>query len=405
MSIGALNIDDDRPTDSGPAGPALSVFQVMPREMYFGASRASSIDLCVRDLVSASRFRTGTKIFAEAVEDHFPGFDIDPLPSPRRGATAARAAHIARAARRERPDMIIVQQHLPTAAAIAAQVPDAKVVLQTHNFQKSYDAESSLWTRIRRAGRRRRYARLAGIIHVSRACAQRFKAAWPEIVAPSCVINNGLDFGLWHPAPHRSAEILCVGRCAPEKGVLEAAQALAALLPRFPDWKARFILSQMDVHPDYSAEVRRILSSLGSQAEIGVQRPFAEVKAAYERAAIAIVPSKWTEPFGRTALEAHAGGGALISSGTGGLAEISGETALMLPSVTPDAIARGVETLIKDPGLRERLAREGAARVRNHFDIKRQAMRLDEFCCSLVYGNVANLVTPAMANGRPDKCG
>ena len=85
----------------------------------------------------------------------------------------------------------------------------------------------------------------------------------------------------------------------------------------------------------------------------------------------------------RTALEAHAGGAALISSGTGGLAEISGDAALMLPEVTPDAIASAIAMLIVDQPLRESLAHKGAAHARAHLGIEAQAARLDAFYATI----------------------
>lgn len=362
----------------------LSIFLVMPRQMYFGAARATSIDLCVRDLLAASRFCSTTTVFAERIDAPFPGFNIEPLPSVNYAATRARANHVAEMARRKRPDIIIVQQHLPTAAAIARRLPGAKVVLQTHNFQKSYRAGGDPLQMIRRNTRKNRYLQLAGIIHVSRACQEHFLAAWPDITVPDCVVNNGLDFDDWRPSPSRVKEVLFVGRAAPEKGVLEAAQGLAQILPRFPDWHARFILSDIDRHPDYFRQITATLSGLPSQATIDVQQPFAVVKAAVEQAAIALVPSKWDEPFGRTALEAHAGGAALVSSGTGGLAEISGETAVILPEVTGEAIARASELLMMNEFLRGRLAHEGWQRIRNFFDARTQAATLDEFCEQMI---------------------
>ena len=386
MHYNASQIGKDGCNCDGAMSAGLSVFQVMPREMYFGVSRATSIDLCVRDLVMASRFRAATKIFAEAGGEPFTGFTVDRLPQARYAATTVRAKHVARVAHRERPDVIIVQQHLPTAAAIARLLPQVKVILHRHNFPKSYDIGNTLRVLIRRAVGKRRYARLAGFIHVSQACADAFTQAWPDVAAPSCVVNNGLDFDAWQPAPDRTKEILCVSRCDPEKGILEAAQGLAVLLPKFPEWQARFILSATDVYPEYFQRVQATLSGLGAQAAVEVQRPFAEVKAAVERAAIALVPSKWIEPFGRAALEAHAGGAAVISSGTGGLAEVSGETALMLPTVTADAIAAAIETLIRDEALRERLAQKGMERARGRFDIRTQAARLDAFCHAVARG-------------------
>jgi glycosyltransferase involved in cell wall biosynthesis len=369
-------------------GRALSILMIMPRQMYFGPLRATSIDLCVRDLVSASRYRSTTKIFAEDIQEPFPGFVMESLPSARYAATFLRANFVANIARKLQPDVILVQQHLPTAAAIAHRLPQQKIVLQTHNFQKSFRKGSNMLQAMRRSAKKHLYNQLSGIIHVSRACEESFAEGWPDIRLPACVVNNGLDFSEWRPSPSRLKEVIVVGRAAPEKGILEAACAVRSLLPRFPGWRARFILSDIDRHHDYFQQVQKALSGLDAQIDIETQQPFADVKAAFEQAAIAIVPSKWDEPFGRTALEAHAGGASLISSGTGGLAEISGDAAMILPEVTGDAIVVALEELIREETLRQRLADAGALRVRTRFDIKAQAARLDCFLEHVsTYGN------------------
>jgi glycosyltransferase involved in cell wall biosynthesis len=365
----------------------LSIFQVMPREMYFGPSRATSIDLCVRDLVEHSRYRHSTTIFAETAPDAFGGFHIEALPKAGRATTFTRANLVARAIRHQMPDLVVVQQHLPTAAAIARRVPGAKVVLYTHSFQKSYSGGASLLRPLRRAARAGRYSRLAGIVHVSQSCKDAFAQGWPSLRLPSHVIHNGLDFTGWRPAGERAREVLVVGRCAPEKGILEAAQGLAAVLPRYPNWRTRFILSATEKYPDYAGQVARVLSELGRQAALETQRPFEEIKAANERAAIAIVPSHVGESFGRTALEAHGGGAALISSGSGALPEVSGDAALLLPEVTPTAIADAVETLIRGEAMRCDLAQRGARRVRDRFDIRFLAARFDDLCLALALGH------------------
>jgi glycosyltransferase involved in cell wall biosynthesis len=365
----------------------LSIFQVMPRAMYFGPSRATSIDLCVRDLITHSRYRHGTTVFAEDTPDVFEDVNLEPLPTAGRAVTFTRSRHVARAIRRAKPDLVIVQQHLPTAAAIARRVPEAKVILFTHSFQKSYADGLPLLRPLQRAARRKRYARLSAILHVSQSCKQAFAEGWPSLHLPSHVIHNGLDFQAWRPAIERAREVLVVGRCAPEKGILEAAHGLAVVLPRYPNWRARFMLAAAECHPDYAGSVMRVLSELGRQAVVETQRPFAEVKAANERAAIAIVPSHVRESFGRTALEAHAGGAALISSGAGALPEVSGDAALTLPAVTPAAIAEAAETLIRCKAMRCDLAQHGARRVRDRFDIRRLANRFDNLCLAIALGH------------------
>lgn len=359
---------------------APRIFQVMPRGMYFGKSRATSIDLCVRDLMLASRRRQDALIYAEEVDDPFRDFAINTLPANGKASSYYRANFVAAQARRLKPEIIVVQQHLPTATAIARRVPGTKVVLHTHNFQKSYENLPGISGWLKRAAKKLRYRQLAGIIHVSKACEEAFARDWPELSIPSCVVNNGLDFSVWGPAASRTKEIVYAGRCAPEKGVLDLAQAVRQLLPMHPEWRARFIVSAVDTHPDYFGKVRDVLAGSGENVIIQIQQPFEVVKSAYENAAIAVVPSICSESFGRTALEAHAGGAALVSSGNGGLAEVSGPDAIMLAAVEPEEIGKSLQTLIRDETLRARLAIAGAKRVRERFDIYRQAEKFSEFC-------------------------
>ena len=56
--------------------------------------------------------------------------------------------------------------------------------------------------------------------------------------------------------------------------------------------------------------------------------PHADTLARLGRAAIAVAPSRWQEPFGMTALEAMASGAALVCSRRGGLPEVAGDCAL-----------------------------------------------------------------------------
>ena len=372
-------------SDSPTRRERLKVFYIMPRAMYFGASQATSIDLCVRDLITASRFAASAQVIAEGVADKFEGIALHPFPQSAISATRSRAQYVAGLIGARKPDVIVVQQHLPTASAIARRCPDARIVLQTHNFQKADYAAGSLKDWLRRGYKRARYRRLAGLIHVSKACRRAFAANWPDIELPQAVVHNGLDFTEWAPAEVRTREVLFVGRCVADKGALETAEAAARVLVGRPDWTARFILSAaVRENAAFFDAVRSALAPLETRAWIEIQRPFSEVKAAYEAASIALVPSKVSEAFGRTALEAHAGGTALISSGIGGLREVSGKSALYLPEVTADAIAAAIDTLIDAPELRERLARDGAAWVRERFSIQEQAARLDNFCVSLL---------------------
>jgi glycosyltransferase involved in cell wall biosynthesis len=366
-------------------GEAMAVVRplfVLPRNMHFGPHGATSIDLCVRDLVNASRNRAPAVIAVGGNGPYFPGFQVANLNAGRDTTTRQKVAAVLALLRQSKFDIVVVQQHLPTAAGIASST-DIPVVFQTHNFQKRFSKDAI--GKLRRFLRLQRYTRLAGMLHVSEACRRDFAEHWPEFSGAQAVVYNGLDLPTWSPAADRELEILCVGRSAPEKGILEAARAVGRLLAIRPTWRARFILAEPHCHPDYHRSVVEALGS-GERRVIETNQPFEFVKHCAERAAIAIVPSKWREPFGRTALEAHAGGCAVISSGTGGLTEISGPHARYLSAVQEDSIREATLELMDDAARRRELARAGQLHVQK-FGSREIARQLDVFIENVVLGS------------------
>lgn len=366
----------------------MNVIQVLPRDMRFEASKATSVELCVAEWVGESRFRDTTTIFAERGADPLADLRIARFPPARllrswRGALAIRR-HVAQ----HGCDVIVSQQHVATGARIAWMNSTYPVILQTHNYIAP--PFQGRLAQVRNEIVRRRLRGFAGVTLVSEATLRDFEARWPEIDIPRAVISNGLASERWHPAVDRQKVVIAVGRAQPFKGLLEAAQGTVRFLEGAPDWTTVFVLSEPERNPAYAAAVKAALAPAGDRATIWTGVPFWQVKDLTERAAIAVVASRWDEPFGRTALEAHAGGAALVSSGTGGLREISGDCALFLDEVSGEAVARALLALASDPERRRGLAAAARKRVRRFFALTRAAesdgapivpisQRLDDF--------------------------
>lgn len=342
---------------------------VLPRNMHFGPQAATAVDLCVRDFVRFSAHRNTTAIFAAPVARPFPDLDVRPVPE---GATSRTLAGI----RDFAPDAVLVQQHRPTAAILAHRLR-VPVLLHRHNLQKAPRGILRRWHLMRD------YRALAGVVTASQSIADDLAIALPGYRGPVTTVHNGLDVQGWTPARERSRTVLFVGRLAPEKGVLEAALATVAALeqPAAAGWRAVFLLGEPDVHPSYAAEVRQVLAGLGGRAEVKERARHEVVQAAFESAAIALVPSLWPEPFGRTALEALAGGAALITSGTGGLSEVVGPpdagAAIIVPNASEQTLAAQITGLIQDIPLAYRIGAVGRSRAEALFDIRPLAARLD----------------------------
>jgi glycosyltransferase involved in cell wall biosynthesis len=349
-----------------------NIVVVNPRAMHFSERRATSIDLCVRDMVHYSRFKGTTTVIGDAVDQPFAGIRFQPRPVAKPDTFVLRSPKLLRLVRDLKPDLLCVQEHLRTAAYLARRLA-VPVVLHKHN---PIPGPKGWFDRLKTGAD---YDRLAALIFVSEALRTDFEQSWPPIRARLQVVTNSLDTSLWCPATTRSKTVLVVGRATPEKGIKQAVLALAEILPRHPDWKAHFILNEVQAVADYFAEAVTLIGRLGPQASLSVQRPLAEVKAAMESGAILLVPSIFKEPFGRVALEGHAAGLAVISSGTGGLRQVSGDAALYLPAVDPNCIANALEQLMSNDTLRDELAAKGRARAVASFDVRTVVAQCDDF--------------------------
>lgn len=184
-------------------------------------------------------------------------------------------------------------------------------------------------------------------------------------VVPNTVAVDRLD-----PGTEKQPEILFVGRLIPEKGALPLIEALGRVLPAHPDWTARIIgawhFGQTQPRFAHEHDIQAAAAKVGPSLQMLGYQTFDQVVAAFNRAAIVVVPSLWQEPFGRTALEAMAAGSAVVASNRGGLPEVVGDAGVLVDP-EPDALANVLNALIDDPERRSVLGRLAAERARTVF--------------------------------------
>ena len=79
-----------------------------------------------------------------------------------------------------------------------------------------------------------------------------------------------------------------------------------------------------------------------------------EILKYYKKSSISIVPSKWQEPFGRTALESAAYGCSTITSKNGGLPETF-KNPIFLNKVNKENLFNEIKKLIDNPQLMQKI--------------------------------------------------
>jgi glycosyltransferase involved in cell wall biosynthesis len=82
-----------------------------------------------------------------------------------------------------------------------------------------------------------------------------------------------------------------------------------------------------------------------------------ELTAIRQRCCAAVVPSVWEEPFGLTAVEAMASATPVVTTGTGGLAELVDETSGWLVPPTTSGLVDGIVAAVRARGDRGPAAR------------------------------------------------
>jgi glycosyltransferase involved in cell wall biosynthesis len=348
---------------------------VLLRNAHFGPRLAASVELCVRDLILHSRHARSTLVFCPPVDQPFEGVEIATVPDAPISGNLGKAWGVSRLLRRRGVDLAIVENHLPVAAFIAL-TSGARVILHTHAYVK---APSSA---LDGAFRGQEMRRLSGFAFVSEYALGRFRGDFPGLPPLQRAVPNGLDMRDWSAAKPKEPSILCVGRALRHKGHIEAMAAITRALGSRPEWSARFMVSDpvaADQEPQTVQALRDAAKGFNGRIRVDSNVPYAEVKAAWERAAVGMVLTTGPEPFGRTALEALASGAALITSGRGGLAEICGPCGVTVEPSDADGVAAALGQLLDEPERRAELARAGRKRVEQLYDIRTVAEQMDEF--------------------------
>ncbi|NVK44089.1 MAG: glycosyltransferase family 4 protein [Oceanospirillaceae bacterium] len=199
------------------------------------------------------------------------------------------------------------------------------------------------------------------------------------------LVYHGLDFRRF-PAPIQLEQVrdggdaetpvrlISVGRAVAKKGYDDLLEALAAL-PQTLNWQ----LTHIGGGP-LLEKLQQQARNLGIDARIDWRGalPQRQVLDEYRRADLFVLASKVVEDGDRDGLpnvlmEAQSQGLACLSTRISGIPELirDRESGWLVDPGSPTALRDALQTLITDPSLRQRLGRNGLARVHGTFDMER----------------------------------
>lgn len=211
------------------------------------------------------------------------------------------------------------------------------------------------------------------------------------------LIHPGVDTERFSPGPGARARfglgeedfvILFVGWFLPRKGIDYLLLALRELLQDPAYKKRRIRLLAVGSGPGRD-RIDRLLARLdiGAACTFAGSLPYGNMPAAFRSADVFVLPSiatpDWQEQFGMTLIEAMACGTPVVSTWSGSISEIVGDSAVLCQPNDFVSILDALKRLVDSRGLREELGESGRARAVELFNLREFASNL-----SAVYGRL-----------------
>ena len=348
---------------------------ILPPREGFGSNNAGALGLLARRYAAAPGYRT--LVLGGPQEN--PTFPEVPFQAVRPASwwpgniNLRFAAGLIGPLRRARPALIEVHNRAEIALALSLLFPRTPVGLLLNNDPTDMRSARTPSARARLLGR------LRPVMASSDYLRRRFMDGVDPAAGQVELMYNCIDLDAVPAHAPRDDLILFVGRVVPDKAPDSFIHACAAALPQLPGWRAEIIgADQLTAHSRETGFVREIrLMAEAAGVRMSGYHDHPAVLAAMTRAAIVVVPSRWNEPFGLTALEAIACGAPLIVSPRGGLPEVAGDAGVYANPDRPDEMAAAMVALANDPARREALSAAGRERARL-FDTPVAAARLAE---------------------------
>jgi glycosyltransferase involved in cell wall biosynthesis len=258
-----------------------------------------------------------------------------------------------------RPDVVIVANDVELAYRLHRKGIGRRQVLWLHNDLQGKEAR-------RLASLSPDIAIVAVSDSVRRWTSEQFGIR-PEAIH---TIHNGIDGVEFHPRaaftePATPLKVVCHGRIDPNKGQDVAAAAVADLRRQghpvtftLIGGVQTFGLTEEETR-SYADRLDRLVTEADGRA-LG-RIPASEVAPILREHDVVCVLSRTTEPFPLAALEAMASGCAVVTTGNGGIAEMVGESAVLVGSDDAPQVAAALRNFVEHP---EALAERKVAALR-----------------------------------------
>ena len=309
----------------------INIATVLPYKENYSYEKASAASLWVSEFFKKSKYKKNNFIYGNTnsknyLTKNYINIDLKTLKSRYQSTTKEYSKKLIEQIKKKKIDLIEIHNRPLILSYLVKRIQN-RFIFYFHNDPLSMNGSKTIEDRLFIL------KNVEKIIFVSKWVRDRFflnldlkLMAKTEIVYPS--VNN-------NKAKKKKKYITFVGRLNHSKGYDIFQKSIQKILDEFPDWKSLSVGDE---------ERRSIYIDHNQHEELGFlnHRKTIDILSKSE---IAVVPSRWDEPFGRTALEASSNGCATIISNKGGLIETT-DQAIILKKLEENNLYKEIKKLI-----------------------------------------------------------
>ena len=328
----------------------LKIATILPYKENYSFEKASAASLWVSEFYKNSRFKKKNIIFGNTKSNNFltknyVNIDLKFIKSKFKSTTNEYCEKLIKKINNNNFDLIEIHNRPLILFKLIKKI-NSRFIFYFHNDPLSMKGSKSISERLfilKNATK---------VIFISEWVKSRFY----ENIDKKLSTNTEVIYHSVNKQPKVKKEklITYVGKLNHSKGYDIFSDAVIKILDEFSEWKALSIGDE---------ERRSIYLNHKNHKELGFLS-HKKTMAIFNKSEIAVVPSRWEEPFGRTALEASSRGCATIISNRGGLTETT-DHAVVLNKLDHVDLYKNLKKLINEKKFRKKLQYLGKKNIKH----------------------------------------
>ena len=328
----------------------LKIATILPYKENYSFEKASAASLWVSEFYKYSRFKKKNIIFGNTKSNNFltknyVNIDLKSIKSKFKSTTNEYCEKLIKKINNNNFDLIEIHNRPLILFKLIKKI-NSRFIFYFHNDPLSMKGSKSISERLfilKNATK---------VIFISEWVKSRFYENIDKKLSTNTeVIYHSVNK---QPKVKKDKLITYVGKLNHSKGYDIFTDAVIKILDEFSEWKALSIGNE---------ERRSIYLNHKNHKELGFLS-HKKTMAMFNKSEIAVVPSRWEEPFGRTALEASSRGCATIISNRGGLTETT-DHAVILNRLNHVDLYKNLKKLIKEKKFRKNLQYLGKKNIKH----------------------------------------